>query len=510
MKRSQLLLFFDILNIFHQKLFWLNVPLRMKSIVLNVSFLFFISQLHAQAPSMAWGKQFGGLGEDGINSVAVDPYGNIYFVGTYKDSIVIETVKGPVKLVSKYNEDFFIAKMDSNGQTKWVKALKGRGSKAAIAIALDVENNIILSGYFTSRTDFDMGPDSFFLEATMHNELFFLKIDPEGVFKWAFKLDSRSFKNCNALTTDKEGNIYATGDFHLWVDFNPGIGTYWLSSAVHNRDMIYDLFVLKLNKSGQLVWVKQARTDKYMQGNDIELDRNGNIYVVGSYTGTTQFSDDTMGIIKTSSGIENGDIFVAKYDQAGNFIWVKAINGKGLDGANSIAVDNDGNVVTIGEFYGSIDIDPGLKATMIGGKGITDAFLQKLNSNGELIWGSSIGGPSFDEGNNVFINRSGTYTLVGNFEQSIDADPGPEVLKLGRVDGRHGFVQQLDQFGKLLWALEIQDVFQLKGTAGLGGQMFIYGSFYKEIDADPGKRLLNMTSNGARDFFIIKLNAPGN
>lgn len=479
----------------------------MKFIIFCCLFFTGSSAVSAQSPSTIWVRHFGGGGNDEINCLEVDATGNIYFSGSFEDSISFHTEKGEVKLVSKNNENLFLAKMDEKGILKWVKQIHSNCSSAGLAIAIDDDNNIYLTGTFNCRADFDMGPDSFFLNAEIQDELFFLKTDSNGNFIWAFDLYGRSFKSCTSMTTDKEGNLYATGYFHLWVDFMPGIGTRWLSSMVSNEEMITDMFVMKLNKAGQLVWVQQARSEKNMNGHDIEIDLNSNVYITGIFSGRTQFSQDASIVLNTSPGIENGDIFVAKYNSTGKIQWAKSIRGKGLDSGNGIDVDSEGNIVTTGQYYGSMDIDPGSGDVEVTGNGILDVYVQKLNSRGEFLWGKSFGGKSSDKGKNVFFISSGDIISVGKFENSMDADPGEGTQMLGNEKGQNGFIQQLDQHGNLKWASEIQNINSCSGTSATNNQMIIYGSFRNEIDGNPGDKVQELKSRGKSDLYIIKLDA---
>src|SRR5690606_20556870 len=118
------------------------------------------------------------------------------------------------------------------------------------------------------------------------------------------------------------------------------------------------------------------------------------------------------------------DIFVQKLDADGNLLWVKQMGSETADGGNALTVGLDGNVYITGSFSGTVDFDPGAGTTNLTSAGASDIFIQKLDTNGDLLWVKQIGGPRPDMGNSVKTDDSGNVYILGNFGETVDFDPG--------------------------------------------------------------------------------------
>ena len=170
---------------------------------------------------------------------------------------------------------------------------------------------------------------------------------------------------------DHQGNVYTTGYFEGSVDFDPGIGTNLLTSAG-----LIDIFVLKLDTSGNFQWAKSMGGNSNDAGCSIALDGSGNVYTTGYFLATADFDPGPGTTNITSAGLT--DIFISKLDAAGNFIWVKGIGGTYTDRAQSIAVDNLDNIYTTGFFCETADFDPGEGTSTLTSAGLDDIFVLKL------------------------------------------------------------------------------------------------------------------------------------
>src|SRR5436190_16928843 len=104
-------------------------------------------------------------------------------------------------------------------------------------------------------------------------------------FEWAQRIGGSQYEYPNNMTLDDSDNVYITGRFSSSVDFDPGPGTFTMTSSAGG-----DIFILKLNSSGNFVWAKQIGAGTGAStGQSITLDINHNIYVSGGYTGSPDF-----------------------------------------------------------------------------------------------------------------------------------------------------------------------------------------------------------------------------
>ncbi|MBT5207449.1 MAG: hypothetical protein HOM00_10215, partial [Acidimicrobiaceae bacterium] len=217
-----------------------------------------------------------------------------------------------------------------------------------------------------------------------------------------------------SVAVDSSGNVYTTGYFNGTVDFDPGAGTANLTSNGYK-----DVFVSKLDSSGNYVWAKNFGGTGNDMGYSVAVDSSGNVYTTGYFTGTVDF-DPGAG---TTNLVPNGssDAFVSKLDSSGDLVWAKNLDvqivgfGQFDRTALSIAVDSSGNVYTTGYFNGTVDFDPGA-GTVEFTAAVTDAFVSKLDSSGNYVWAKSFGGDeSYVKALSMAIDSSGNVYTTGSF-----------------------------------------------------------------------------------------------
>jgi len=173
-----------------------------------------------------------------------------------------------------------------------------------------------------------------------------------------------------SIALDGSGNVYTTGYFRGIADFDPGAGVTNLTSAGS-----YDIFISKLDASGNFVWAKAIGGLTNDLVFSIALDGSGNVYTTGSFEGTVDF-DPAAGFYNLTS-VGNADIFISKLDASGNFVWANAMGGTDMENGYSIALDGSGNVYTTGVFAGTADFDPGTGVANLTSAGFYDIFVAK-------------------------------------------------------------------------------------------------------------------------------------
>lgn len=327
----------------------------------------FVSKLDVQG-NFVWVRQIGGASADYATSIASDPTSSgLIVTGTFYDTVQINTITGPVTLINTNvdNQSVFICKLDTSGNFLWAKQLGGdSGSLAYPSLCLDAQGNILLAGTFGGTVDFDPGIGAVNLSGS---GMFVCKLNPQGGFYWAKAaqgLTDGGFPYPPAITVDREGSVYTTGNFAHRVDFDPGQDTADLY-ATHPYGS--DIFVCKWNASGDFEWVKgfnRTTADSLWNGigntgNAISVDYAGNVFTAGHFSGIVDFNpglnaDDTF-ILQTSS-FYNG--YISKLDPQGNFLWNFQLKTSGSSICNAIYVDKSGAIYHAGDSYGSVNFDP--------------------------------------------------------------------------------------------------------------------------------------------------------
>ncbi|MDQ3047275.1 MAG: SBBP repeat-containing protein, partial [Bacteroidota bacterium] len=336
----------------------------------------FLSKLNNEG-DFIWAKSIGTNAAEVGTGIKIDASGNIYGIGW------------------GFGGGTTILKLNASGLEIWTKNMS---VISATDIGIDATGNVYSAGSFFSGTiDFDPGPGTFNLTSAGSDDIWISKLNQSGNFVWAKNIGGSGHPEANSIVLDGSGNLYITGYTNGVVDFDPGPGTYNLTSTSASYD--YDAFILKLDSLGNFLWVKSFGSNSYDIGRSIALDGLGNIYTTGSFNGTADF-DPGPGIhylSAASTGSADEDVFISKLDPNGNFLWAKNFGGYSGDYGTSVEVDLSGNVYATGHFRGLVDFDSGPGIFSLTSED-ADVFILKLDSLGYFKWAVKMGGISADQG----------------------------------------------------------------------------------------------------------------
>lgn len=397
----------------------------------------FISKLDA-AGNFVWAKSMGGTNGDYGTSIATDASGNVYTTGYFQGAIDLDPGAGTYTLASAGSDDIFVSKLDAAGNFVWAKNIGGVNGDNGNSIAVDASGNVYTTGAFRSTVDFDPGAGTYTLLAAGSVDIFVSKLDAAGNFVWAKNMGGAVGDYGNSITIDASGNVYTTGNFMGIADFDPGAGTYTITSMGG-----LDIFISKLDAAGSFVWAKSIGSTGNDNSASIATDASGNVYTTGFFSGTTDF-DPGAGTY-TLALVGGTDIYVSKLDAAGNFVWVKSIGGTLTDYGTSIAIDASGDVYTTGYFESNVDFDPGTGIYTLTAAGVSNIFISKLDVAGNFVWGSNIGGSGTDYGASIDVDAPGSVYTTGYFQGTVDFDPGAGTYTLTAAGGVGIFIHKMSQ-----------------------------------------------------------------
>ena len=186
--------------------------------------------------------------------------------------------------------------------------------------------------------------------------------------------------------------------------------------------------------------------------------------------------------------------------------WAKNIGGSR---GNHITVDAAGNVYTTGYFSGVADFDPGPGTFYLTADG-GDAYVSKLDADGNFVWALQFGGDQTNYGQAVNVDVSGNVYIAGYFGGTVDFDPGPAVFNITSNGQDDIFITKLDSNGNLLWAKNIGGTnsdLAYAAVLDVSGNICMTGVFIGDVDFDPGAGMFNMNGGGNNDCFVLKLDA---
>ena len=352
----------------------------------------------------------GGIGIDQGRHVTVDTIGNMYvcglFCGTsYFDSIV---------LVSEGLTDIFIAKYNVNGGLEWVKSAGGVNHDEAYGIVVN-QNGVYITGFFSDTINFDtptiFGSNQIISEG--NNDIFLAKYDSNGNFQWVKRAGGIGSDVSNSIILNGS-DIFITGSFQNTANFNTpsSFGSNEITSVVGS----HDIFLAKFNDNGDFIWVKRGGSF----GDDFSrcVDVIGNeVYITGSFTNTANFNTPSFQGINEITSIGSFDNFVSKFNNNGDFQWVRRFGGTGDDFSNALdIIDNDVYVTGYFEDTANFNTPSVSGVNEITSIGEGDYYIAQFNSNGDFQWHRRIGGYVYClELNYPEILITGAFSGVNNF-----------------------------------------------------------------------------------------------
>lgn len=388
---------------------------------------------------------------------------------------------------------------------EWTKTLGGSSFDNGQAICEDQEGNLYSTGFFYSILDFDPSSDEFILSSTGNNDIFIQKLSASGEFLWAKSIGGNGFDRGSSICVDNLGNVYVTGSFSGVVDFDPSEAEFNFTSSGDS-----DIFILKLDTSGNLLWARVLGGTGTDEGRSITTDSEGNVYTLGVFENTVDF--DPSASIENISSNGSYDVFIQKFDSNGSFIWVKTFGGVFEDGGAEIE-EAGGYIFVLGYFQDIVDFNQGGESVNHTSSGLDDVFVYKLDLQGNYSWVKCFGGQGYDIPVSIAFDASENIFTTGFYYGNADFDPGVGESTLSSYNASLDcFIQKMDSSGIFLWAKSFGgglDDTLLGLTVDSLGSVYTTGTFRGTADFNPGFETENLISNGETDIFVLKLDNSG-
>jgi len=293
-------------------------------------------------PMIVWQKTFGGGWWDEAYSVIETKDGNYLIVGRTGSF----GAGGP---------DAWIIKIDKDGNKIWSKTFGGRNWDGANSVIETKDGNYLVVGWTES-----FGAGGY--------DIWIIKIDRRGRKIWDKTFGGKEEDGANSVIETKDGNYLVVG---------------WTESFGAGDE---DAWVIKIDKDGNRIWSKTFGGRNWDGANSVIETKDGNYLIVGR---------------TESFGAGGPDAWIIKIDKDGNKIWSKTFGGRNWDIANSVIETKDGNYLIVGwtESFGAGKDD--------------DVWVIKIDKNGNKIWDKTFGGRKWDEANSVIETKDGNYLVVG-------------------------------------------------------------------------------------------------
>lgn len=277
-------------------------------------------------------------------------------------------------------------------------------SQTVAELATDTAGNLLVTGEYEG--DIEFGGEV--LSSRGGNDIFVAKLDPQGGHVWSQSFgDDARYQYPYGLAAGPDDEVLVAGKFEGSLTF----GTEELESEGGA-----DIFVAKLNADGTAAWGRRFGDQaNYQQAQDVAVDADGNVIIVGDYQGSVTFGDDTYTTLGSS------DIFIAKLSPEGTPLWSKSFGSANKDLANAVSIGPDNSIVVAGNYTGALDFGAGL----LPHGGGSDVFLAKFAADGTPAWSHGFGDDGTRQiGAAVATDSQGNIILAANFEGGLDFGGG--------------------------------------------------------------------------------------
>jgi hypothetical protein len=291
-----------------------------------------------------------------------------------------------------------------------------------------------------------------------------------------------------AVAVDSERSIYVTGYFTGMAGFGP--------TNFPNYGGL-DIFLVKCDRNGNPMWVTHAGGVTNDQGRDIATDASGSVYLTGNFRETGAFGGTNV----VSRGAD--DLFIAKLDSSGRWLWCSTAGGVNTDEGHSVAVDAAGNCYVAGLFFGSAFFG----TNTVSSNGQADMVVAKADTTGQWLWARSFGGPGIEDTRGAAVDAQGNCYVTGHFNGTADFG-GTNVTSRG---GSDIFMARFSTDGGLIWVQQAGGSEADEGHAvalDAAGNVYVTGGFAGTANLF-GTNQVAPGIGGSMDFFVVKLDSEG-
>jgi hypothetical protein len=373
-------------------------------------------------------------------------------------------------------------------QFDWAK-VEGRWAyDYGYGVVNDVNGNIYMAGKYEQQAIFG----GLQISNRGNHDIFLSKYDAAGNLLWIRTGGGVNGDYATTLATDGGNNLFIAGEIEGY-----GVPVYFdgsTDSLVLIGDN--DVFLACYDLNGNFKWATSAGGFQSDKALGVTTDAFGNCYICGYFTDTIHFGNSNF-----LYGQGQRDLFIAKYDSSGNFIWARGAGSIGRDEAKSIACDASGNIYLTGLFSNQVDFG-GL--TVNSPNGYYDMFLAKYDLNGNLLW-LRTGSSAFDEvGWSLAVDGNNRVYVGGEFNAYAVFDSQALVTN-GMSDC---FIACYDSSGAIQWARSAGGslIDRARGICCDGQSIFFTGQFGGQ--AQFGNSTL--TASDSSDIFVSSFDLSGN
>lgn len=518
--------------------------------------------------NLLWHKTATNTGtSDTFGDLEFDSDGNLIVAAKYQNAV---TIDGTAYFNASYENFGCVTKFDPDGTLIWNKGIGNSNSSTYItfpSIAIDSDNNIILTGTFEGQQNFETGT-IFLSNSSIANGSFYLaKLGSNGTFVWAKGLNvptseghslsigsdgnlyvsglitgaadmdfstgtailtpspstaenyflasyttDGNYNWANAVattgdgvvTTDPESRPWLIGTFSATTDFDPGPGTTSISVPTSTS------FLTRWSTNGSFLYASAFRgtgtSGEYVYGSSIT--DNDKLVIAGVFKGDIDL-DHTLGSYAITSTSDSAT-FIAQYDLNGAIEWASVLTGK--ISVRAIETDASGNIYMTGSVIGTVDFDPSSALGFASGS-TSDFFIAKYSASGIYQWHKRIGNSGFEEALDLKLDSDGNIVVCGRFQATVDFDPSANTFEITNAQNAiRPFIARYDSDGNFITAWRYYADTASKIAIGADNGVAVVGYFEGTRNFNPnGSSLISAAGGGAdKDYYVARYSSAGN
>jgi len=316
-------------------------------------------------------------------------------------------------------KDIFLLKINLDGDFDWVHHFGSDASLNGIGLTIDNDENIYIGSCFKGSinftADFPASDNSTFNNSLNNsNDIFISKIKTSGDYLWSYQLGGSGNDCIRDLVLDGSDNLIITGNFEDNLNFGSAWGTYDIKTS----NGLYDVFITKIDTNNTYQWTRNFGGINHDVPYKIIHYKNNEMYLAGYFSDEVNFSlNPSITDHKTAYG--STDIFILKFNSAGQYYWTKIFGGTGQDTVNSITADNDGNIYLGGSFFAEVNFGADFNINDLKtSSGSNDAFITSINSDSNYNWTRQFTGTgnSYESINDLLYTKDILY--IGGYSQT--------------------------------------------------------------------------------------------
>ena len=463
----------------------------------------------SDAGNLIWAKHAGGLDKTRCYGITVLSDNSVVVTGKFEGTATFglgET--NETQLVAAGWNDVFLARYSADGSLVWAKRAGGSNSDSSgIGITVLSDNSIVVIGKFDGTIIFGSGEaNETQLASSGGYDIFMARYYSDGSLAWAESAGGSDWDSGQGIASLSDNSIVVTGSFRTTATFGSGESNETQLDTVGFND----IFIAQYNADGILQWARHAGSISNDQGSGITTLSDNSTIVTGSYQGTAIFGPGEPSAVHLISG-GNLDIFIARYNSDGSFVWANSAGGSDEDGGLGITTLSDNSSVVTGYFMKTAVFGPGEsnETQLVSPGNFRDSFFARYNADGSLAWAKCAVGSSADWANGITSLSDDSTIVTGHFETPLTFGHGePNETHLVSEGNLDIFIARINFDGSLVWAKRAGGLgfdYGVGITALSDDTIAATGYFNKAATFGPGEpNETVLTSNGITDIFIAR------